>query len=164
MSEAELHFLKQRLSQARLNKARRGELFTKVPTGYIRLPADRIALDPDEQVQLVVRLIFDKFDELGSVYAVLRYLVRHEIKLGMRVQSGPEAGRLEWHRPIHGTLNTIIRHPFYAGCYAFGFSAARSASERSPAFLIPVRSSRTAEVGGDDPGQGRPTSPGTDIV
>jgi DNA invertase Pin-like site-specific DNA recombinase len=29
MSEAELHFLKQRLSQARLNKARRGELFTK---------------------------------------------------------------------------------------------------------------------------------------
>jgi DNA invertase Pin-like site-specific DNA recombinase len=120
MSEAELYFLKQRLSQARLNKARRGELFTKVPTGYIRLPADRVALDPDEQVQLVVRLIFDKFDELGSVYAVLRYLVRHEIKLGMRVQSGPEAGRLEWHRPIHGTLNTIIRHPFYAGCYAYG--------------------------------------------
>ena len=120
MSEAELHFLKQRLSQARLNKARRGELFTKVPTGYVRLPADRIALDPDEQVQLVVRLIFDKFDELGSVYAVLRYLVRHEIKLGMRVQSGPETGRLEWHRPVHGTLNIIIHHPFYAGCYAFG--------------------------------------------
>jgi hypothetical protein len=42
------HTLKQRLSQARLNKARRGELFTKVPTGYVRLPDDRIALDPDE--------------------------------------------------------------------------------------------------------------------
>jgi DNA invertase Pin-like site-specific DNA recombinase len=101
MSEAELHFQKQRLYHARLNKAHRGELFTTVPTGYIRLHADRIALGPDEQVQLVVRLIFDKFDELGSVYAVLRYLVRHEIKLGMRVRSGPETGRLEWHRPIH---------------------------------------------------------------
>jgi hypothetical protein len=51
---------------------------------------------------------------------VLRYLVRHEIKLGMRVQSGPETRCLEWHRPIHGTLNTIIHHPFYAGCYVFG--------------------------------------------
>ena len=56
----------------------------------MRLPGDRIALDPDEQVQHVVRLIFDKFDELGSVGAVLRYLVRHDIKLGMRVQSGPD--------------------------------------------------------------------------
>jgi DNA invertase Pin-like site-specific DNA recombinase len=115
MSEAELHFLKQRLYHGRLNKARRGELFTMVPTGYVRLPGDQIALDPDEQVQLVVRLIFDKFDELGSVGAVLRYLVRHNIKLGMRVQSGPDTGRLEWHRAIRGTLHTIIRHPIYAG-------------------------------------------------
>ena len=125
-------------------------MFTKVPTGYIRLPADRIALDPDEQVQLVVRLIFDKFDELGSVYAVLRYLVRHEIKLGMRVQSGPEAGRLEWHRAIHGTLNTIIRHPFYAGCYAFGLKR-KSASETARPSSFRSGPSRTAEVGGDDP-------------
>jgi DNA invertase Pin-like site-specific DNA recombinase len=121
MSEAELHFLKQRLYHGRLNKARRGELFTMVPTGYVRLPGDQITLDPDEQVQLVIRLIFDKFDELGSVGAVLRYLVRHDIKLGMRVQSGPDTGRLEWHRAIRGTLHTIIRHPIYAGCYAFGF-------------------------------------------
>jgi len=121
MSEAELHFLKQRLYHGRLNKARRGELFTMVPTGYVRLPGDQIALDPDEQVQLVIRLVFDKFDELGSVGAVLRYLVRHDIKLGMRVQSGPDTGRLEWRRAIRGTLHTIIRHPIYAGCYAFGF-------------------------------------------
>ena len=92
------------------------------PPATYGLPGDRIALDPDEQVQHVVRLIFDKFDELGSVGAVLRYLVRHDIKLGMRVQSGPDAGRLEWHRPIRSTLNMILRHPIYAGCYVFGFS------------------------------------------
>ena len=57
MSEAELHFLKQRLDHGRLNQARRGELFTMVPTGYDRPPGDQVALDPDEQVQLVVRLI-----------------------------------------------------------------------------------------------------------
>ena len=76
MSEAELHLLGQRLYEARLNKARRGEQFTSAPTGYVRSPCgNHLELDPDEQVQHVVRLIFDKFDELGSVGAVLRYLV-----------------------------------------------------------------------------------------
>lgn len=120
MSEAELHFLGQRLHQARLNKARRGELFTTVPIGYVRLPpGDRVALDPDEQVQHVVRLIFDKFDELGSVGAVLRYLVRNDIQLGVRMQSGPDTGRLDWHAAVRPTLNKIVRHPIYAGCYVF---------------------------------------------
>jgi DNA invertase Pin-like site-specific DNA recombinase len=121
MSEAELHLLQQRLYHGRLNKARRGELFTLVPTGYIRLPGDRIALDPDEQVQHVVRLIFDKFDELGSVGAVLRYLLRHDIKLGVRVHGGPDAGRLDWRPALRTTLNKIVRRPIYAGCYVFGF-------------------------------------------
>jgi DNA invertase Pin-like site-specific DNA recombinase len=122
MSEAELHFLRQRLAEARLNKARRGELFTVVRTGYVRIPGDRVALDPDEQVQHVIRLIFDKFDELGTVGAVHRYLVRHGIKLGIRVQGGPDAGRLEWHPPIRSTLYTILCNPIYAGCYVYGFS------------------------------------------
>jgi hypothetical protein len=122
MSEAELHLMNQRLSEGRLNKARRGDLFTLVRTGYVRMPGDRITLDPDEQVQHVIRLIFDKFDELGTVGALLRYLVRHDIKLGIRVQSGPDAGRLEWRPPIRSTLHAILRHPIYAGCYVYGFS------------------------------------------
>ena len=121
MSEAELHLLGQRLYQARLNKARKGEQFTSVPVGYVRSSSgNQLELDPDEQVQHVVRLIFDKFDELGSIGAVLRYLVGHEIKLGFRLQGGPEAGQLQWRPAIRPTLNKIFRHPFYAGCYAFG--------------------------------------------
>ena len=122
MSEAELHFLKQRLYQGRLNKARRGEQFTSAPIGYVRSASgNRIELDPDEQVQHVVRLIFDKFDELGSVGAVLRYLVRNDIKLGVRLKTGPDAGRLQWRPAIRPTLERIVRHPYYAGCYAYGF-------------------------------------------
>ena len=51
---------------------------------------------------------------------MLRYLVGHEIKLGFRLQGGPEAGQLQWRPAIRPTLNKIFRHPFYAGCYAFG--------------------------------------------
>jgi len=123
MTEAELHFMRQRLCEGRLNKARRGELFVSAPIGYVRSHSgDRLELDPDEQVQHVVRLVFDKFDELGSVGAVLRYLVRHDIKLGVRVRNGPDAGRLDWHPPLRSTLNTMLRRPVYAGCYVYGFT------------------------------------------
>src|SRR4051812_1997333 len=62
MSEAELHILKQRMYQGKLNKARRGELIARVPAGYVKSPAGEVTLDPDEQAQGVIRLIFDEFD------------------------------------------------------------------------------------------------------
>ena len=66
MSEAELHILRERLQQGKLNKARRGELFYRAPIGYMLLPSDEVILDPDQQVQSVVHLVFEKFAELGS--------------------------------------------------------------------------------------------------
>ena len=39
MSEAELHILKERMYQGKLNKARRGELLGVPPIGYVRTPA-----------------------------------------------------------------------------------------------------------------------------
>src|SRR5918911_1742249 len=60
LSEAELHVLKQRMYQGRLSKARRGELGFPVPTGYVWQDGE-IAFDPDEQVQAIVRLVFEKF-------------------------------------------------------------------------------------------------------
>src|SRR4051794_122705 len=53
MGEAELHVLKGGMSGGKLNKARRGELSTPPPIGYIKLPSGPFALDPDEQVQRV---------------------------------------------------------------------------------------------------------------
>jgi len=61
MSEAELHILKQRMYQGRLSKAQRGELQFALPVGYVWSPTGEIQLDPDEQVQQVVRLIFRTF-------------------------------------------------------------------------------------------------------
>ena len=75
MSEAELHLLRQRMYQGALQKARRGALRFALPIGYVHNAAGEVAQDPDEQVQHVVRLIFRKFDELGTLHALLRYLV-----------------------------------------------------------------------------------------
>ncbi len=120
MSEAELHILKQRMEQGRLSKARRGELAVAVPSGYLRRPSGEVVLDPDEQVQRVVHLIFRKFEELGTLNAVLRYLVKHHVQLGIRVREGPGKGELAWRRPNRMTLQNLLRNPIYAGAYAYG--------------------------------------------
>jgi DNA invertase Pin-like site-specific DNA recombinase len=120
MSEAELHILRQRMYQGRLSKARRGELTFALPTGYVWGAAGEIVFDPDEQVQAVVRLIFRKFAELGTLNGVLRYLAEHGIRLGIRVREGPGKGELVWRRPNRPTLQNVLKHPVYAGAYAYG--------------------------------------------
>ena len=115
LSEAELHILRQRMEQGRLNKARRGELFNHPPMGYVRGPSGEMQIDPDEQVQAVVRLIFRKFDELGSINALLRYLTRHDVRLGIRPHCGPDRGTLQWRRPNRVTLTNLLHRPLYAG-------------------------------------------------
>ena len=120
MSEAELHVMRGRLQAGLMNKARRGELFIHAPIGYVRTPSGEIAVDPDEQAQAVVRLIFAKFTELGSVAGVWRYLVRHEIRLGVRPHYGLQRGQLEWRRPTQPSLRNMLHHPLYAGAYAYG--------------------------------------------
>jgi DNA invertase Pin-like site-specific DNA recombinase len=120
MSEAELHILRGRMLAGARSKARRGELFNHAPIGYARVPGGGLMLDPDEQARDVVRMVFDKFDELGTVSALLKYLVRHGIRLGFRPHFGPDKGGLAWRRPNRTTLTFLLHHPIYAGAYARG--------------------------------------------
>src|SRR5829696_6068120 len=118
--QAELHLLKQRMLAGKQAKARRGELAIGLPTGYVRRASGEAALDPDEQVQTVVRLVFAKFAELGTLHGVLRWLVDHDVELGMRLRAGPDKGELVWRRPNRMTLQNILHSPAYAGIYAYG--------------------------------------------
>jgi DNA invertase Pin-like site-specific DNA recombinase len=120
MSEFELCTMRNRLERGRMHKATRGELFYKAPCGYLKLPSCEVALDPDEQARTVVQLVYSKFDELGTVYGVHRYLVRSGICLGMRAQDRARRGQLEWRRPSLATLNHMLHNPTYAGAYAYG--------------------------------------------
>lgn len=67
-----------------------------------------------------MQLIFDKFDELGSLWALFHYLVRHGFRLGIRPHHGPRRGQLEWRRPSLPTLRDVLHNPIYAGAYAYG--------------------------------------------
>ena len=124
ISEAELHLIKQRMWTGRLAKARRGELAVPLPSGVVRRPSGEVALDPDEQVQAVVRLVFDLFDRLGTVNGVLCFLADNRIQVGVRVRvrEGPGRGELVWRRPNRAGVQNLLRNPAYAGIYAYGRS------------------------------------------
>lgn len=123
MSEAELHILRSRMYQGLLNKAKRGEVFNHAPIGYVRLPSGEFALDPDQQVQSVVHLVFDEFERQGTLHGLLRYLVHHGLRLPIRPHFGPNRGQLEWHRPNRVTLQNLLHRPLYAGFYRWGHRA-----------------------------------------
>src|SRR5258706_11057663 len=108
ISEFELVTMRNRLERGKLNKAQRGELFHRVPFGYVQLATGGVALDPDEQARAVVQLLFDKFAELGTLYGLFRYLIRNKICLGMRIQEGPQRGALAWRRPTLTTLSRVL--------------------------------------------------------
>ncbi len=99
MSEAELHILKQRMLEGKKAKARRGELVLLLPMGYIRRPSGEVVKDPDEQAQAVIELVFEIFARRGTINAVLRHLVEHQIQMPYRMVSGPSKGELQWRRP-----------------------------------------------------------------
>jgi len=125
MSEAELHILKSRLQQGMWNKAERGEVINHAPIGYVRSPSARngvgdFVIDPDEQVQSVVRMIFEQFTHRGSISGLLRWLVSSDVKVPVRPHFGPNRGELEWRRPNRATLLNMLHHPIYAGAYRWG--------------------------------------------
>jgi len=125
MSEAELHILKTRMHQGMWNKAERGEVLNHPPIGYIRSVKARegagdYVIDPDGQVQEVVRMVFDQFARLGSINALLRWMVANDIKMPVRPHFGNDRGELSWRRPNRVTLNNMLHHPIYAGAYRWG--------------------------------------------
>ena len=115
MSEVELSMFRQRSQEAIRQKARRGEYFTRVAEGYVLGEDGRLEKDPDEQVQRVIGLVFDKFRELGSARQVQLWFRQEEIKLPKRVGKA-----LSFVPAAPWMVTRILKDPAYAGVYAFG--------------------------------------------
>jgi hypothetical protein len=108
------------MMQGKRNKAERGELFAHLPRGFVRTASGGVAVDPDEQVQAVMRLFFEKFEALGSGRKLLRWFLDNEVRLPVRPSHGPDRGELQWRRATPGATYRILHHPMYAGAYSYG--------------------------------------------
>lgn len=126
MSEAELHWLRNRLQGGKLVKAQKGQLRVRLPVGYVYDPAQRISFDPDEQVQQVVRLVFDLFETAGSALAVVKHFADQHLRFPTRFWGRGRDGELEWRPLTHGRLLAILHNPAYAGAYVYGRTKTRT--------------------------------------
>lgn len=93
-----------------------------MPVGYVHRPSGEVTFDPDEQVQAIVRTIFEQFERQGSVGAVLRYLIANRMELPVCMHAGPYKGSLQWRRPNKIALRNMLWHPMHAAAYAYGRS------------------------------------------
>ena len=76
ISEFELGILRARMLDAARAKAARGELRISVPIGYLWHRDTGLGLDPDIRIQEAIRLIFQRFQELGGARQTLLALTR----------------------------------------------------------------------------------------
>jgi hypothetical protein len=120
MSEAELHQIRTRLHQGERQKAARGELRLPLPAGLCQARGGGTSLNPDEEVQARLGLVFRKFRELGSAHAVARFLKGAGLPLPVRPVRGPAPHEVVW-RPANGPrVLQVLRNPAYAGAYVYG--------------------------------------------
>jgi DNA invertase Pin-like site-specific DNA recombinase len=119
-SEAELSLMQGRMLEGMRHKARRGALRNHPPMGDGRGPDGDSPRDPDEQAQRVIRLIFDTFEEHGSLHGLLRSLVAYDMRMPIRPHYGPNRGQLVWRRPTRMTWHNTLHHPISAGASRWG--------------------------------------------
>jgi DNA invertase Pin-like site-specific DNA recombinase len=117
LNEYELELLRVRALEAKLEKARRGEYYAKIPAGYCKTYDGGIEKHPNARVQHVVRLAFDKMLELGSARQVLLWLREHRIEVPINRNA---RGDVRWKPPTYGWLHMVLTNPTYAGCYVYG--------------------------------------------
>jgi DNA invertase Pin-like site-specific DNA recombinase len=120
MSEAELHWLRQRLQGGKLTKAEQGQLRFRLPIGLVYDPVGHIVLDPDEAIQEAVRLVLSLFEQFNSALAVVSYFAEHHLRFPTRWWGGKRADEVIWGRLTHGRVLNILHCPLYAGAYVYG--------------------------------------------
>jgi DNA invertase Pin-like site-specific DNA recombinase len=124
LSSNEIRLMGQRLRENQLRKAQRGELRLNVPVGLVCMPHVGIQLDPDEQVQGAVKLLFERFRLSGHLSTVVQYF--HENGLLFPRRKGTWHGKLEWGQLSLERVRTVLANPLYAGAYVYGRSKRRT--------------------------------------
>jgi DNA invertase Pin-like site-specific DNA recombinase len=126
ISEFELGIIRSRMYEAARSKAKRGELRISIPIGYTWDRQVGLDFDPDRRLQEVIRLVFQKFRELGSARQVLLWMASQNIHFPYP-SNGSTLTSFDW-RPIrYRNVISILKNPFYAGVYAYGKTEKRTA-------------------------------------
>jgi DNA invertase Pin-like site-specific DNA recombinase len=130
VSEYELALLRQRSAEAIDAKAKRGELQFSLPAGLCWNDG-KIELAIDQRIQQAIRMVFDKFGQLGSARQVLMWLREHD--LSMPTPGFPGTGQVRWSTPTYRlVLSVCAIHSTLARTFTDGPGRARAWSMVEP--------------------------------
>src|SRR5260370_15364040 len=117
ISVVELKVLRQRMQAGQESKARRGEMFKRLPIGYVLDSTGKVVLHSDQRVCEAIRLVFLKFRERWTIRQTFMWFRDHDIEL----PANPVLGTgLVWKVPTQALVRDILLNPFYAGAYVWG--------------------------------------------
>jgi len=117
LSVVELKVLRQRLQAGQESKARRGELFKRLPVGYVLDAMGKVVFHPDQRVCGAIQLVFKKFRERWSVRQTFQWFRDHDVELPANPIQGT---RLAWKIPTQSLIRYLLCNPFYSGAYVWG--------------------------------------------
>ncbi|MFP3589291.1 recombinase family protein, partial [Paraburkholderia sp. SIMBA_055] len=80
-----------------------------------------LGIDPNLQLQEVIRLIFVRFRELGSARQVLLSLRAQQVHFP-RPSDGRTLTHFDWIPVRYRNVISVLKNPFYAGAYVYGKS------------------------------------------
>ncbi len=104
LSVVELKVLRQRLQAGQESKARRGELFKRLPVGYVLDAMGKVVLHPDRRVGEAVQLVFGKFRERWTVRQTFQWFRDHDVALPANPIRGTQ---LVWKIPTQSLIRDI---------------------------------------------------------
>jgi DNA invertase Pin-like site-specific DNA recombinase len=127
LSSLEVRQMGMRLWENKLRKAQRGELRIHLPVGLVFDRQQGVRLNPNEQVQAAVRLLFERFRLSGSVSQVVRYFHENELLFPKHQKSWE--GPLEWGRLSCQRVGAALTNSAYAGAYVYGRLTGRAVAK-----------------------------------
>lgn len=120
MSEAELHFLQERMRGGLMNKAKRGELKKPLPIGYLYDECGRIVKDSDIQIREAIDLFFRTFRIVKTAHGMVEYYKKKGYQFPHRIHKGFRKGEVVWMDLANSRVLDTLHNPTYAGVYHYG--------------------------------------------
>lgn len=97
--------------------------------GFVYNADGKLVMDPDQQVQQSVRLLFETFRRTGSAMATVKYFAQQELQFPRHVHTGPNKGDVVWAGLEHSRVMRILHNPRYAGAFVYGRTRTRKTVE-----------------------------------
>jgi DNA invertase Pin-like site-specific DNA recombinase len=101
------------MMQSRLTKAKKGEVVSKLPVGWIKGPDGKYDYDP--ATRDTIKTVIDTFWQTRTLRGTVKALKKAGIQIPNR-----KGERIHLRKPTCGRVMRILTNPSYAGVYVFG--------------------------------------------